>query len=61
VLFLLVIPVVFVLAEAWLIWSGRTRKEPGVMESVERHRRALAALAPNPTLTPKTGKNAADR
>jgi hypothetical protein len=46
VLFLLVIPVVFVVAEAWVIWTGRTRRAPEVADTVAQHQRALAALAP---------------
>ncbi len=42
--FLLVIPIFFVLAEAWVLWSGRTRRQPGTFETVEAHHRALEAL-----------------
>ena len=44
--FLLVIPVVFVLAEAWVMWSGRTRKAPEAYATVAQYQRARAALAP---------------
>jgi len=44
VVFLLVIPIFFVLAEAWVLWSGRTRRQPGTFETVEAHHRALEAL-----------------
>jgi hypothetical protein len=46
VAFLLVIPVVFVLAEAWVMWSGRTRKAPEAYATVAQYQRARAALAP---------------
>lgn len=45
--FLLVIPVVFVLAEAWVMWSGRTRKAPEAYATVAQYQRARAALAPS--------------
>ena len=48
--FLLVIPVVFVLAEAWVMWSGRTRKAPEAYATVAQYQRARAALAPTRTV-----------
>ena len=44
--FLLVIPVVFVLAEMWVMWSNRTRKAPEAYATVAQYQRARAALAP---------------
>jgi hypothetical protein len=46
VAFLLVIPLMFVLAEAWVIWSGRARKAPEAEATVAQYQRARAALAP---------------
>ncbi len=48
--FLLLIPVFGVLAQVWVSWSSRTRRAPGVEQTMAAHQRALAAMAtPVPT------------
>lgn len=43
--FLLLIPVFGVLAQIWVTWSRRTRRAPGVEDTMAAHQRALAAMA----------------
>lgn len=58
--FLLVIPVVFVLAEAWVMWSGRTRKAPEAYATVAQYQRARAALAPQRVIDVRDARSAPD-
>ena len=43
--FLLLLIVVPVLAQVWVSWTSRTRKAPGVEQTMAAHQRALAAMA----------------
>lgn len=46
VLFLLPIPLSFVLALAWAMWVSRPRRPVDAIDSVAEYRRALDVLAP---------------
>jgi hypothetical protein len=48
VLFLLPIPLSFVLAVVWAMWVSRPRRPVDAIDSVAEYRRALERLAPEP-------------
>lgn len=47
-LFLLPIPLSFVLAVVWAMWVSRPRRPVDAIDSVAEYRRALERLAPEP-------------
>ena len=48
-MWILLLPVVaFVLAEAWLVWSGRTRRAPEIEQTIAEHRRFAQAMERTP-------------
>jgi len=44
--FLIIIPVCFVLSLIWVWWSVRPRPRPDANDSMQWHRRSMAALDP---------------
>jgi hypothetical protein len=44
--FLIIIPVCFVLSLIWVWWSVRPRRRPDANDSMQWHRRSMAALDP---------------
>jgi hypothetical protein len=42
--FLLLIPVIGILAQLWVSFRTRTRRAPGIEETIGRHQRAIAAM-----------------
>lgn len=46
--FLIIIPVAFVLANAWVVWSSRTRRAPEIEQTIQAHQRFTEAMTREP-------------
>lgn len=45
VLFLLIPPVFFIIAQLWLAWKSRSRRAPEIEATIEAHARFRAAMS----------------
>lgn len=54
--FLIIIPVGFLLSLAWVLWTMRPQRPPDANDTMQWHRRSMAALAPGRDPGPGLGR-----